>query len=72
MKETKTLIFVGARPDDESFGLGGTPERGLLGLIFHLSELFSGLFGEKDYYMQAYPEPGGRKREKDLFEGVKV
>jgi N-acetyl-1-D-myo-inositol-2-amino-2-deoxy-alpha-D-glucopyranoside deacetylase/mycothiol S-conjugate amidase len=69
---TKQAIEVSDKAADchASQLAGGTPERGLLGLIFHLSEFFCGLFGEKDYYMRAYPEPKGRKREKDLFEGV--
>jgi LmbE family N-acetylglucosaminyl deacetylase len=52
--------------------LGDTsPNSGIFGLVFMLSALFNGLWGERDYYMRAYPEPQMRmKREKDLFAGL--
>jgi N-acetyl-1-D-myo-inositol-2-amino-2-deoxy-alpha-D-glucopyranoside deacetylase len=52
--------------------LGDTsPQRGIFGLVFMLSGLVNGLFGQRDYYMRAYPEPLKKmKREKDLFEGL--
>ena len=52
--------------------LGDTsPKSGIFGLVFTLSALVNGLFGEKDYYMRAYPAVEGKiKRERDLFAGV--
>ncbi|HSW57279.1 MAG TPA: PIG-L family deacetylase [Dehalococcoidales bacterium] len=52
--------------------LGDTsPRSGIFGLVFLLSSLASGLTGEKDYYMQAYPAPEKkRKRRSDLFDGI--
>lgn len=44
---------------------GGSPRRGLMGIVFRI---FS-LFGNRDLFMRAYPPPDGH-RESDLFEGV--
>ena len=43
---------------------GGPPLRGLLNFIRLI-------FGQRELYMRAYPAPDGKRREKDLFEGVK-
>ena len=45
---------------------GGPRRAGLFGLLNRLSTLF----GERDLFMRAYPPVNGRRREKDLFEGV--
>lgn len=45
------------------WGGGGPRGRGLMGLISKLSR-------PKDSYMRAYPPVKGRRKEKDLFEGV--
>jgi N-acetyl-1-D-myo-inositol-2-amino-2-deoxy-alpha-D-glucopyranoside deacetylase len=42
---------------------GGGPRGGLMALI-------NKLFGQKDSYMRGYPPVKGRRKEKDLFEGV--
>jgi N-acetyl-1-D-myo-inositol-2-amino-2-deoxy-alpha-D-glucopyranoside deacetylase len=49
---------------------GGSPRRGLLGWINYLSGLFSGFFGERDYFMRAYPPVKTKRRENDLFNGI--
>jgi LmbE family N-acetylglucosaminyl deacetylase len=43
---------------------GGSPRGGIFGLV-------SRLFGQKDSFMRAYPPVTGRRRESDLFDGVK-
>jgi LmbE family N-acetylglucosaminyl deacetylase len=43
---------------------GGPPRRGLLGLVGRFSR-------PRDCYMRAFPPVKGRRRERDLFEGVK-
>ena len=45
---------------------GGPRQAGVFGLMNRLSTLF----GERDLFMRAYPPATGRRREKDLFEGV--
>jgi LmbE family N-acetylglucosaminyl deacetylase len=42
---------------------GGPPRRGIIGF-------FSGLFGQSDNYMQAFPPPAGKRKEADLFAGL--
>jgi N-acetyl-1-D-myo-inositol-2-amino-2-deoxy-alpha-D-glucopyranoside deacetylase len=42
---------------------GGPRPGGILGLVTRL-------YGQRDYYMRAYPPPVGRRRESDLFEGI--
>ena len=42
---------------------GGPPTTGILGLLMRIS-------GDKDWYMQAYPEKTPRRKDKDLFRGV--
>ena len=43
---------------------GGSPRRGLLGLVRRFSR-------PQDFYMRVFPPVKGRLREKDLFEGIK-
>lgn len=42
---------------------GGSPRRGILGLI-------NNLFGQRDYFMRAFPSVNKKRRESDLFEGI--
>ena len=49
---------------------GGSPRRGLLGLIFSVSGIMNGIFGQRDYFIRDYPAPIGKRRESDLFEGL--
>jgi N-acetyl-1-D-myo-inositol-2-amino-2-deoxy-alpha-D-glucopyranoside deacetylase/mycothiol S-conjugate amidase len=42
---------------------GGRPRLGLLNLA-------GKLFGQRDFYMRAYPPADGRRRETDLFQGI--
>lgn len=42
---------------------GGPPRGGLLAWVWNY-------FGGKDVYMRAFPEPNGRRKERDLFEGI--
>jgi N-acetyl-1-D-myo-inositol-2-amino-2-deoxy-alpha-D-glucopyranoside deacetylase len=42
---------------------GGSRRRGLMGLL-------NSIFGQRDYFMRAYPEPVKERRESDLFAGL--
>ncbi len=42
---------------------GGSPRRGILGFI-------NNIFGQRDFYMRAYPPVISKRRESDLFDGV--
>ncbi|MBN1191623.1 MAG: PIG-L family deacetylase [Dehalococcoidales bacterium] len=42
---------------------GGSPRRGIMGL-------YNRIFGQRDYFMRAYPVPSRGRRETDLFEGI--
>ena len=42
---------------------GGSPRGGIMGMI-------SRLFGQKDHFMRIYPPVEGRRKERDLFEGI--
>jgi LmbE family N-acetylglucosaminyl deacetylase len=52
----------GGRPPGRGFGLFGFVNR-----IFSVTNR---IFGYRDYFMRAYPEPDGRRRESDLFAGL--
>jgi N-acetyl-1-D-myo-inositol-2-amino-2-deoxy-alpha-D-glucopyranoside deacetylase/mycothiol S-conjugate amidase len=39
--------------------------------LFRIVRIVEKLQGQKDYFMRAYPVPTGRRKEKDLFDGVK-
>jgi hypothetical protein len=41
-----------------------------MGFFNALMEINNRIFGYKDYFMRAYPEPDGKRRESDLFEGI--
>ncbi len=45
---------------------GGRPRPG----PFRILRIIEKLRGQRDYFMRAYPLPTGRRRERDLFEGV--
>jgi len=40
-------------------------------LVFRIIRLLDSFKGPRDYFMRGYPVPDGRRREKDLFEGIK-
>jgi N-acetyl-1-D-myo-inositol-2-amino-2-deoxy-alpha-D-glucopyranoside deacetylase/mycothiol S-conjugate amidase len=43
---------------------------GVMGFVNGLFMLSNRLFGYKDFFMRAYPEPKGKRRESDLFQGI--
>jgi LmbE family N-acetylglucosaminyl deacetylase len=47
-----------------SQGGGGSMRRGILGL-------YNKIFGQRDFFMRAYPVPQGGRRETDLFSGIR-
>jgi len=50
--------------------LGGSRNR-RRPLPFRAIETIDKIRGPREYYMRVYPEPNGRRKEKDLFEGIR-
>ncbi|MFC1991309.1 PIG-L deacetylase family protein [Chloroflexota bacterium] len=51
----------------QGFGGGGRMRRPGLFMILQMIDKFR---GPRDYFMREYPSPNGRRKEKDLFEGI--